>query len=684
VIILRGFSILSYLQILLMISILLPSPVSQPYREPRTPVHPLSVFHSPNLNTEFTDVPDSQKLIEVSPPASAPAEIQAILDQIQESAYGSHVSHLASAFDTRIYGSEGNDEAVSWIARFFENQAGLEVTFHDFGSGGPNVIATLPGGSVLNNDCIIVGAHLDSIPRESDGADDNASGVAAVLEIARAMSQFRYNHTIMFVAFNSEEQGLIGSSALAGKLAQESVSMALMVNFDMIMWNNPQAPSNHKIDIVHKGGDSQQIAELAALLGHNYLSAPVQAKLAPSWTMSDHSPFWNLGVPAIWFFEYGGLQNPYIHSIQDTITQPDYSYSLGTIATKTAAATIADVATVVSTQDGFPSGIFVSPNSSEFILPSEHVPIILQINDNLNDVTRVELSINDESWIDITSSFNGTHCNYDWNATGAYGQIKLRAQIYDGAGWVNTVYGTAKVDQGILCSIFAPTPSEQIPQGSQYTIWINASDYDGKPIPYVQVRINNTEWLVTRIAVPNQLYYHNWTPTGWGDVSIEARVTDANGRRNSSLVTAEISRYPPMISGVSFTPRLPSEIDNVEITATIFQDSRGSGISLALVYFSVNYELWATRRMTLLSGDVYKATLDPLPIGAQVRFYIEVRDNLGNIAHDDNFGTYYSYTVSLNPTPLLLIGGVSAIAVIGLIGIFLWRRKNKVSVTPSS
>ncbi len=667
-----------------MASILFPSPISQSYREPNSLNHPALQTLLAAPNPEPIDLHNFQELHELSTSETTPTNIQAILDMIQESEYGSHVSHLATAFDTRLYGSEGNDQAVAWIANFFEKKAGLEVTFHDFGSGGPNVIATIPGGSILNNECIIVGAHLDSTPRESDGADDNASGVAAILEIARAMAQFRYNYTIMFVAFNSEEQGLIGSSAFAGKLAQENILMALMVNFDMIMWNNPQAPSNHKIDIVHKGGESQQIAELAASLGDTYLSAPVKAKLAPSWTMSDHSPFWNLGVPAIWFFEYGGLQNPYIHSVQDTITQPDYSYSLGTIAAKTAAATIADFATVVSTEDGFPSGIFVSPNSNEFISPSEHVPVILQINDTFNDVSRVELSINDESWIDITSSFNGTHCTYDWNASEAYGRIKLHAQIYDEAGWFTAVRGEAKVDRGVLCNIHSPSAGEYIPQGLHYTIWINASDYDGKPIPYVQVRINSTEWHVTRIAVPNQLYYHNWTPSGWGAVTIEARVTDANGRSNSSLVTAEIVRYPPMISGVSFTPPNPTDADNVEITATIFQDSRGSGISLALVYFSVNYELWATRRLTLLSGDIYKATLDPMPAGAQVRFYIEVRDNLGNIAVDDNFGNYYSYSVSVNLTLFLVIGGISAIAVFSIISIFLWRRKRTGPVTPSS
>lgn len=603
----------------------------------------------------------------------APPEIQSIIDRITTSDYSGHVATLSTAFGSRLYRSSGNDEAVNYIRSFFQDVAGLETSLHYFGSGGPNVLGTLPSGNAVNADLIVVGAHLDSWPGQSPGADDDASGVAAVMEMAYAMAQHQYNHTIVFVAFNSEEQGLVGSSAFAATLASQNVSVAIVYNFDMIIWDDPEAPADEKVHIVHNGGASGTFAAQAADRGQNWLGAPIKPLYAPGWTMSDHSPFWGRGYPAVWFFEAGGMNNNKIHSMQDQWTDPQYSYVLGSTVARTAAAALADFAGIVSTEPGFPSATFVSPAPGGYANPASQLPIVLSIVDAYHDVNRVDLSINGGDWLDASAGLNATHCTYLWNASGAYGPVSLNARVYDAAGWLGHASEYFVVDRGVNCLLVAPSSGEEIAQGIRYTIRVNATDVDGRPLTNVLVRVNASNWnAMTPSGVGR--YAYNWTVTGSGPVIIEARAVDQNGRGNDSQVAVLVARYAPVVSGVSWTPFQPADVDRIRFTAQVFQDARGSGISLVLVFYSINNESWATRLMTTTSATEYAATLDPLPAGSSVRFYVQAFDNYGNIVRDDNAGLYYSFTVVMNPVRLLVVAGGAAVIAATLVGSWLTLR----------
>lgn len=604
----------------------------------------------------------------------APPEIQAIIDQITTSGFSSRVSTLSTAFGSRLYRSSGNDKAVDYIKSFFQDVAGLETSLHYFGSGGPNVVGTLLSGSAANEDIIIVGAHLDSWPSVSPGADDDASGVAAVMEMARAMAQYQYNHTLVFVAFNSEEQGLIGSSAYASLVASQNASVAVVYNFDMIIWNDPQAPADEKVQIVHNGGVSGLFAAEAADLGQTWLGAPIKPFYAPGWTMSDHAPFWSRGYPAVWFFESGGMNNNKIHTMQDQWTDPSYSYEQGCITARTAAAALADFAKIVSTELGFPRADFVSPAPGGYANPSPQLPIVLSIEDAYHDVNRVDFSVNGGDWFDASAGLNATHCTYLWNASGAYGPVSLKARVYDAAGWLGRASEYFVVDRGVNCVIVAPSSGEAIPQGTQYTIRVNATDLDGRPLANIMVRLNASNWNAMMPSGAGR-YAYDWTANGWGPVIIEARAIDQNGRGNSSLVAATVARYAPVVSGVSWTPLQPTDADRIRFTAQVFQDTRGSGMKLVLVFFSVNNEdSWATRLMTTTSATGYTATLDPLPAGSNVRFYVQAADNFGNVVRDDNAGLYYSFTVVMNAARLLVVAGGVAVIIVTLVGSWLTLR----------
>jgi Peptidase family M28/Right handed beta helix region len=203
---------------------------------------------------------------------------------------------------------------VSTLAGF-----GLDVELHPFVYNNVtyyNVVATQPG--VLDPDQIyVVGAHYDSV--NNPGADDDASGVAGVLELARILSQYDTAYTIRYCAWDREEQGLIGSTSYVAERRWEAVRG--MIQIDMV---------------AHDSGGNRQ-ALYPALGGVNPLADGLVAafplygngttviRRAPS-TFSDHAPFARAGYDAIAFVEDNYLANSCYHQACDHVDQPDYIY----------------------------------------------------------------------------------------------------------------------------------------------------------------------------------------------------------------------------------------------------------------------------------------------------------------------------------------------------------------------
>ena len=109
-----------------------------------------------------------------------------------------------------------------------------------------NVIATLKGTDPNDNRIFIVGGHIDSRVNDvmdstsiAPGADDDASGVSLVMELARVMSKQKYPATILFVVFSGEEQGLFGSNHLAQKAKDEGWNITAMLNNDIVGSSGP-------------------------------------------------------------------------------------------------------------------------------------------------------------------------------------------------------------------------------------------------------------------------------------------------------------------------------------------------------------------------------------------------------------------------------------------------------------
>jgi peptidase M28-like protein/PDZ domain-containing protein len=239
----------------------------------------------------------------------------------------------------RLVGSPGADSAAAFLARRFR-RAGLIAApggwFQSFtvspeapgvantnlgGAVGKNVIGVLPGrDSDLRNEIVIVGAHYDhlgpgrfyaldpdSAGAVHNGADDNASGTAALIRIATLLKEQPPARTVVFIAFSGEEEGLLGSSYYVRSPVFPLARTSAMINLDMV-----GRLRNDRLLIY----GSQTAAEFPALL--DSLNAGPRFDLQASgdgWGRSDQSSFYGAGKPVLHLFT--DLHEDYHRSTDD-------------------------------------------------------------------------------------------------------------------------------------------------------------------------------------------------------------------------------------------------------------------------------------------------------------------------------------------------------------------------------
>lgn len=221
----------------------------------------------------------------------------------------------------------------------------LEDRFSYAGQTFSNLIVRLDPDS--KNPRVIVGAHFDAVPG-SPGADDNASGVAALLEAARIYASLsgRGQANVEFVAFNLEEYGMVGSQAYARRLKREKVPVLGMLSLEMIGYTS-QEKGSQKMPFFLKpfypeAGNfiglvadtkSKPLLEKVKKIFQSVEGLPVESLILPAngWVfpdarLSDHSPFWDEGFPALLVTDTSFYRNPYYHSDGDRIETLDLDF----------------------------------------------------------------------------------------------------------------------------------------------------------------------------------------------------------------------------------------------------------------------------------------------------------------------------------------------------------------------
>lgn len=221
------------------------------------------------------------------------------------------------------------------------------VETHEFYVGGKphqNLILHLPGASSSNKPPILIGAHYDAVPG-TPGADDNATGVAALLELARIFASDPIRYPLQLVAFDMEEYGLEGSTAYAAKLQQQQQQLRLMISLEMLGYCD-STPGSQRYpspleriypntgDFIALIGNLPTIPDLLRLSGSmrkngtacQWLPAPNRGLIVPQTRWSDHSPFWDRGYRAMMVTDTAMLRNPHYHKESDRIETLDLDF----------------------------------------------------------------------------------------------------------------------------------------------------------------------------------------------------------------------------------------------------------------------------------------------------------------------------------------------------------------------
>ena len=184
-----------------------------------------------------------------------------------------------------------------------------------------NIIVTKPG-KVFPDTTVILCAHYDALSEAqyrkflAPGADDNASGTAAVLEAARILFPYDFKYTIKFILFSAEEQGLVGSRVYAAAAAARGENIAAVINLDMLGWDS----NNDGVFQIHARNvnRSQQLGEFIHDLALQYpLSLEPDFLPFTGTNRSDHASFWEWNYSAVLLIEDMNDFNPNYHSIYD-------------------------------------------------------------------------------------------------------------------------------------------------------------------------------------------------------------------------------------------------------------------------------------------------------------------------------------------------------------------------------
>ena len=259
-----------------------------------------------------------------------------------------HVAALAGRIGERnVWHPEAMAAAAGYIRKTLED-AGYVVNVQAFPSRGmtvSNIEAVLPGHGATD-EIIVVGAHYDSVA-DCPGANDNASGVAAMLELARLLAGSTLPRTVRFVAFANEEAPFfygdeMGSNLYAARAQAQGERIEAMLSLETLgYYTDEPGTQQYPFPFSYLYPDTGNFIGFVGNLTSRSLvrkvvgafrastAFPSEGVAAPSgiegihW--SDHWSFWQAGYPAIMVTDTAPFRYPYYHTANDTPVQLDYT-----------------------------------------------------------------------------------------------------------------------------------------------------------------------------------------------------------------------------------------------------------------------------------------------------------------------------------------------------------------------
>ena len=294
--------------------------------------------------------------------ALPPSDIEDIINGISKDNVESILKKLESFKTRHVLSSDregfGIKASADWIHEKFSSSSPKLNVFFDTYELPPqrrfnrdvtmrNVVAVLPGRLSGEEERIfLVNAHYDSYARKTDdsypkdsndnpaaGVNDDSSGVAALIEMARVMSSYEFDATVYFVAFAGEEVGLVGSTLMAARLKEEGKNIEGVITLDMI--GNSEGGNgfidNKRMRVFSAGpadSTSRQLARYAKKVGEHYFpSAEIDCIFRADrfGRGGDHTPFVLEGWPGIRMMEANENYSRQ-HTVHDTFENMDLDY----------------------------------------------------------------------------------------------------------------------------------------------------------------------------------------------------------------------------------------------------------------------------------------------------------------------------------------------------------------------
>ncbi len=239
--------------------------------------------------------------------------------------------------------SEENGKAREWISDELSNVSGGRIEVEIIGEY-QSVVGRLPGYLPIDGPAFLVGGHYDSVVGVA-GANDDGTGVSAMLEIARVMSQYEWPLDIYFGAWNAEEIGLRGSREVAHEFRIRGVDILVHYNVDMLLVPDPEDRTVLMAYLVGPYTVGNYWAGLTVQMSSTYgngIIEPVMSSDFPIWQRSDHYSFIEEAYGSSLFaHESGGAHDIWYHSTADVWTNEAYDYAIGAEAVKSIGAAIA-------------------------------------------------------------------------------------------------------------------------------------------------------------------------------------------------------------------------------------------------------------------------------------------------------------------------------------------------------
>ncbi len=279
--------------------------------------------------------------------------VNSLMSAVLESNIRSTISTLSTSWTSRRYNLQSGIDSATWLKNRWTTLASgrsdISVAFFTHPSTTspqPSVIATIRG-TTLPNEVVVLGGHLDSINGSGSsyaapGADDDASGIAALTEVLRVAvaKGYRPARTVKLMGYAAEEVGLKGSGAIAAQHKASAINVVGVLQLDMTNYRG----SSYDIVLVSDYTNAAQNSFLTSLISR-YLPGVTSTSTRCGYGCSDHASWYNQGYAASIPFEaLMGYDNPYIHTPSDTLSQTAGSAQNTVKFVKLAAAYMAELA----------------------------------------------------------------------------------------------------------------------------------------------------------------------------------------------------------------------------------------------------------------------------------------------------------------------------------------------------